>query len=643
MKYRAEISGLRAIAVLPVVFFHAGSIFFSGGYLGVDVFFVISGFLIGFLLVDEIQKGKLDLIQFYEHRARRIFPAFFAVMLLCSPFAWLLMNSKEVNDFSNSLLAAVFFVSNFYFWKSSDYFSESLDEYPLLHTWSLSVEEQFYLLFPLLLLISFGFFKKRFFYFFVVLFFLSLILSEVFLYFDPVVGFYLLPTRAWELLSGVLAAIYVHKNGQPSNNKLAALGLFLILYAIFIYDKSTPTPGFFTVIPVAGAVLIIIYADAKTIVGKILGYRPLAGIGLISYSIYLIHQPVMAFSRIAFGNLDSWMMYLLSLLSILLAWPCWKYVEQPFRYRSEPGFYRFKLASRTLACVVVLVVIGLMGIYSHKSQPGNTPKNQLYVAPEFPSRENGYCFYSLSDISLGLKVGKEGINCIINSSGRGPKGLIIGDSFAAQYEPLWKIVASDLDLSIRSVTTNSCFPALDVSFKINASGKAYQQCLYNRDYFRRNIDDYDFFIIGAAWGDYLKYGFEKEVVDILNFAIKKDKQVIIMAAPRYYKVNFLSLYNRSVENNEIIDREGDYVSGLDKDMIRANFILNKLSSVSDNIVFVDRKTLFSSDGEFESNWTDKDLPFAYDKRHISIIGAKAAATNLMNSEKYQELSSVLFR
>ena len=641
MRYRSEISGLRAIAVMPVVLFHAGFNSFSGGFIGVDVFFVISGYLIALLLIDEVEKGEFDLVRFYKHRARRIFPALFFVMISCVPLAWLSMEVKEISDFSNSLLAATLFVSNFYFWKSSDYFSESVEANPLLHTWSLAVEEQFYLFFPLLLLISWKAFKNRTVLFFIILACISFIFSEFYLQMSPVASFYLLPTRAWELLSGVLAAFYVNKKGEYPNNKLAALGLFLIFGSILMYDKSTPTPGVFTFFPVFGAVLIIVCASGSNLVGSFLGYRILAGIGLVSYSIYLIHQPVFAFSRILFGELEIWMMCMFSLLSIFLAVPCWKFIEQPFRYQQQGKKFRTKIYPFSVSVMIVLICFGLLGRYSENILSDKN-KNQTYsLIAEFPNRENGFCFYSLSDVSLGLEVGQEGINCTLNGSGKGIRGLLIGDSFAAQYEPLWKKLAIDLDLSIRSITTNSCFPSLDESFKINATGKAREQCLYNRKFFKNNIEDFDVLILGAAWGDYLKYDFQSEILKIVNKAVARDKKVVLMSAPRYYRLNLLDLYNRALMGKEEIDYNKNYLSGLDKQMSSANSMLKNISKDNENVFFVDRNSLFESGRDGVNDWTVDGIPYSYDKRHISVSGSEAAAVNFMKSDKYQELVKVL--
>jgi peptidoglycan/LPS O-acetylase OafA/YrhL len=211
LKYRSEIDGLRALAIIPVIFFHAGYSWFSGGYVGVDVFFVISGYLITSLLIDDINNDRFSLIEFYERRARRILPALFLVMLACLPFAWLTLLPDQMESFSKSLIAVSWFVSNMLFWKESGYFETASDEKPLLHTWSLSVEEQFYIFFPLILLIVFKYQRKNSAVWVLIITLGSYLLSYFMAMIDTSANFYFFLTRAWELLVGSSVALVLKK------------------------------------------------------------------------------------------------------------------------------------------------------------------------------------------------------------------------------------------------------------------------------------------------------------------------------------------------------------------------------------------------------------------------------------------------
>ena len=243
LKYRAEIDGLRALAVIPVILFHAGLEMFSGGFVGVDVFFAISGYLITTILIEDIENDRFSIVKFYERRIRRILPALSLVMLVCIPFAWRWMLPSQMKDFLQSLVAVSLFASNILFWRESDYFDSAADEKPLLHTWSLAVEEQYYVLFPIFLFLMWRFGKARVFWVIVVLAAASLALSEWGLRNHATANFYLAPTRAWELFSGSIAAFIVRQQGVQANNFMALLGLGAIVFAIFTYDKNTPFPS----------------------------------------------------------------------------------------------------------------------------------------------------------------------------------------------------------------------------------------------------------------------------------------------------------------------------------------------------------------------------------------------------------------
>lgn len=245
--YRAEVDGLRAIAVIPVIFFHAGFEWFSGGFIGVDVFFVVSGYLITGIIYGEILQGRFSLIHFYERRARRILPALFFISIVSLIFAWFWMLPREYEALSESLIAVNLFVSNIYFWQSLDYFAGPAEMQAFLHTWSLAVEEQFYLFFPLFMLILAGLRRHLLVTILGLGLLMSLGLAEYASTHHPTANFYLLPTRAWELLAGALIAIYLHggkRHFSPGVRHLGGvIGLALIFYATFFFDVSTPFPS----------------------------------------------------------------------------------------------------------------------------------------------------------------------------------------------------------------------------------------------------------------------------------------------------------------------------------------------------------------------------------------------------------------
>jgi len=360
MKYRPEIDGLRALAVIPVILFHAGFELFSGGFVGVDVFFVISGYLITSLLIEDIENKRFSILHFYERRARRILPALFFIVLLCIPFAWMWMTPSQMKDFSQSLIAVSLFASNILFWIEYGYFDAAAEEKPLLHTWSLAVEEQYYVLFPIFLILAWRFGKNRVFWMIVVMATISLLLSEWGWRNKPTANFYLAPTRAWELFAGSIAAFVVQKQGVQRSNLLAHVGLATIIFSIFFYDETTPFPSLYALVPVIGVVLLVLYASKETVVAKLLSTKGFVGIGLISYSAYLWHQPLFAFARIrSFEQPLAFTMFMLSIISLLLAYITWKYIETPFR--NTKYLTKRTVFFSSLSGIALFLIIGLTG------------------------------------------------------------------------------------------------------------------------------------------------------------------------------------------------------------------------------------------------------------------------------------------
>jgi len=272
MKYRAEIDGLRAVAVVPVMLFHAGFTRFRGGFVGVDVFFVISGYLITTLILSEKEQGTFSLINFYERRARRILPALFLVLLVSLPAAYLYLMPYDMKEFSQSLIAVASFSANMFFWRNGGYWGTANELKPLLHTWSLAVEEQYYVLFPLFLTLMWRFRKRWILSSFLLIAAASLVASQRGAYAHPAANFFLLPTRGWELALGASIAFYFlyQKQGRrtlfshPSiDEALSVLGLLMIGYAVFGFDDKVPFPSFYALIPTLGAGLIILFSSPR--------------------------------------------------------------------------------------------------------------------------------------------------------------------------------------------------------------------------------------------------------------------------------------------------------------------------------------------------------------------------------------------
>ena len=461
MKYRREIDGLRGIAVIPVILFHAGFELFSGGFVGVDVFFVISGYLITNIIIEDLERKQFNLVNFYERRARRILPALFFVMICCIPISWIWMLPNEMRDFSQSLVAVSLFFSNILFWKKTGYFFQQAEEIPLLHTWSLAVEEQFYILFPIFLILIWSIGKNKVFWVIFFIAVISFLLSEWGWRNNSVANFYLTPTRAWELLAGCISAFIVQRIGIQKNNTLASLGFIAIVFAIFIYNEDTPFPSIYTLVPVVGVVLLIIYADKDTLATKILSSRLLVGVGLISYSAYLWHQPLFAFTRIRlFGEVNTSTIILIFFLTLLLAGITYKYIEQPFRAGAGKKILKKNVLFILLSSFTLLMVFGLIGQMSN----GFIDRKKFDDIKQFQILKKESVNWVGICQSNSINVNNfKGHTCIIGDKKSTPKGLLWGDSFAGSALFGIDKFLSQKGESYLAVITDGCPPLPGIS------------------------------------------------------------------------------------------------------------------------------------------------------------------------------------
>lgn len=418
--YRREIDGLRALAVVPVILFHAGFEGLRGGFIGVDVFFVISGYLITSIILSEKEAGVFHLSEFWERRARRILPVLFLVIAACIPAAFLLLDQFELHSFSKSVLAASLFYSNFHFWRDGGYFETAAEMKPLLHTWSLAVEEQYYIFFPILILLAWRFGKRG------MVAMLSLIALGSFILClwasqnKPGAAFFLLPTRIWELAVGALTAFYCFKNKLKTDHgllgeALSIAGLLLIVVSFLTYSSAIAFPGFYALVPTLGAALLILFATSATRVGRFLSSSLMVGIGLVSYSAYLWHQPIFAFLRHVFEELSVMAMVLGVCSVFCLAFFSWKCIELPFRNRSIIPSARFSKLIVALGAGVIIIGLAGVKLFSSKANTGG----EVALAQKLVGRSAVYVSNMDERLFVKSRIAFEKMN---------PDTLVVGSS-----------------------------------------------------------------------------------------------------------------------------------------------------------------------------------------------------------------------
>jgi peptidoglycan/LPS O-acetylase OafA/YrhL len=453
INYRPEIDGLRAVAVMGVVLFHAG-LGFPGGYVGVDVFFVISGFLITGLICKKLEVDSFSLLDFWAKRIRRILPAVTVVVLAVILIGLYLLDSQALSDLALSSTYQSVMSANFYFWKNTWYFG-NVDHTPLLHTWTLALEEQFYVFFPILLIVIYRFFRNRV---FEVLFVIALVSFGISVYFTPIypeASFFLLPSRAWELLAGSLLAV---SKGRVVSGAIAevlsVIGLALIGYAMLVFDKNMSFPSYNAAIPVLGTVLLIYSFNSKmTLVGRVMSLKPFVFFGLISYSLYLWHWPMFAYARIVFGNFGMAIAWAMVFMSVGVSYLSYRLIENPFRW-GRPKLPRKNVIWCGLAAIALLFTASISITYSG-GLPGRFGVNMAGVMEDIS-------WYGKEYQSTGTKP------TLIGHHPEGeiqtkPDFVFWGDSHAMAMAKLVDRLATEQELSGEAFLQSAGIPVVGLS------------------------------------------------------------------------------------------------------------------------------------------------------------------------------------
>ncbi len=625
--YRPEIDGLRAVSVLSVIFFHAGFDLFNGGYLGVDIFFVISGYLITSIIIFELNNDVFSIKRFYVRRARRILPALYFTVLLSIPFAWFWMLPLQYLDFSESVLFNTFFMSNILFWQESGYFRPDADLKPLLHTWSLSVEEQYYLIFPFILLML-----SKFNYKYItpviltIIFLASLLMSEWASKYHLSANFYLLPSRFWELMAGALLAIFLNKYKMPNSivSVLASnIGLIMILTAIFIFDEKTRSPGVITLLPIIGSVLLIAGTSSQSdsLSKSILSLKPIVFLGLISYSLYLIHQPVFAYVKLI-TLYDPSFPLVMALLSatLLLASFSWAYIEKPFR--NPANFNNKAFLSVILGVSILFILFGTLGIYgkgldsrfennlNYKESLKLSKIIELESKTKHAAVKRGEC---LDGGAYSNKQFIEKWDCWGSSNN---KIIFMGDSHAADKAAA--LVANGINVGWMTGGNCSIIPE-----------NMTQSCMDKFIYILNNIHKHNIEYIALANRFEMDELNQHTLSIALEFWRKFDKKIIIFTnMPEY--INFSEILPRAarlgVDEEDINTKPNFDVAFKSEEML-----LQLKEDNPDIIIINTRELLCSIDQSHKCNGiADNNTYLLLNEDHLSMAGLDLFGMKLIN-------------
>lgn len=490
MKYRADIDGLRAVAVMAVVLHHLSSTLVPGGYIGVDVFFVISGYLITKIIGQEIEEGRFTFTRFYERRIRRLFPALFAMLAATLVAGWFLLLPSDYVATLRAALGTVLFSSNIVFWKdmAAGYFASDAKLNPLLHTWSLAVEEQFYLLFPILLLLCFRYASRYLVAVLLACAFITLVASSLLVKGHEVAVFFLSPFRFWELLAGSLLAVKAVPDidSRITRELVAGAGLLAIAVSAFVYDTKTVFPGMTALAPVVGTVAILhAGGSGSTFVGRILSWHPVVYIGLISYSLYLWHWPLIVLTRFAIG-MQPLAPYLPTLLltSIVLGGLSYHFIEQPFRHGNS--VHRNKMFAAAVVAAVALLSVSVFGL-ARSGSPGRFDLQVIALdkarKPEIPYREcdshKDWC-----------RIGAKGVE---------PTVLLWGDSHMLAWAPALDRVYAKQGKGAILAIVSACPPILGVERDRSPNCFRSNEKVFQ---FLHNTPTIETIVLAAYWSTY---------------------------------------------------------------------------------------------------------------------------------------------
>lgn len=630
MQFRSDINGLRAIAVVLVVLFHFNIVPITGGFIGVDVFFVISGYLMTGIIVSRRVAGCFSFGAFYLERCRRIVPALVVLCMAMLGAGWFLLMPGEYVGLGQQVIAALTFVSNVLFWKEAGYFQESAHDLWLLHTWSLSVEWQFYLLYPILLVSLTRFaIQASWRWVIVAVALVSFMIAVAGSFYSASGAFYLLPARAWEMLTGALVYLFPMTLAAYQRRLMAWAGLSLILLAALLVDEQHMWPGYLALTPVVGAALFIAAQHERCVLTD---NRFVQYLGRTSYSLYLWHWPVVVW--LGYFSVERQPLWLATGMLASLAAGHLSYVFVELGASRSAGWLRGIQPAAKLGTVFGLVLAAMLTVVTN-GIPARLSADfrQASAGLSMPIITNGWCFYSVETITT-LPVGNRGQLCRLGARDGELRALLIGDSFAGHYAPFWDAIGKRLSIDVQSVASDWCFPAEGLAFTGPTKSRAFAQCLLNRAYLKAGVERYDLIIFAGSWGVIRNQQKMQGVYQAIQQTSVRTPLLVVMPAPTNFDVNVAGRYARTL----LFDIPFDIARyGKQRDVAArlANVELASVVSGVDNIMFLARNDLFHINGE-PSDVTGENVPFGLDESgHLSIYGSQKAADAFSETARYR--------
>lgn len=635
-QFRTDINGLRAYAVVFVVLFHFNVFGFSAGYLGVDVFFVISGYLMTKIIVEKLEHNNFSFVDFYLSRIIRIYPALLFLVLVLTVLGLFVFIPEDLKNFAKDARYSLTFLSNNLFYEQSgDYFATSSHDKALLHTWSLAVEWQFYILFPIILY-TFKKLTKQTKYIgilLLILFACSFLLSVKLTPENPIYAFFKLSTRAWELIAGGLVYFYFNQYSLSSIKQkiIEYTGFGLLALSLIFLTKDTPWPGYAASLPVLGTVLILIANRQNSILTK---PKFIQRLGNASYSIYLWHWPISFLLSYFLIQKNIINISFALLLSFVLGWLSYKYIE-PCRIHLNKINKKYVYLLFILSIAILYPFYKFLGKDGLENRAGAEYLKRIEKI-QMPMVSNGWCFYNIKD-DHSLTIGENGLKCHIASNSTNAKSaLLFGDSFAGHNIPFWDRLGKKLNLNIHTISTNWCYPSLDKEFTGDKSSTAYQQCLINRNYLKNHIAQYDVLIFAGRWTDIVRQNQQNSFSELLKVAQMNNKKVIVMSEPYTFDQNISSIFKRAIWLERDFNLNEYMNNPLATKQKYATSVINKIVSEHPNTLLLSQADLFKSD-----HMATKNTPYSFDGRHISIVGSLASEQYFETRPKFKVLENFI--